>query len=191
MDKSIAVEALFKAEMLLDRYCAPDLSTDAETLGLSGAINKRLFEWTGELRFLERAIAFYERGFYVAQDYYNGINVAFMYTLRANLLEDDFSAIVSYGHGNLIRGKVVDICKKLIDDGDAFSNRGDQEWVYTTLAEAHQGLRDEFEEMRLRATVNEVASDFAKDSYETQRAKLAKAMDAFEARIPQGGTTPK
>ena len=100
IDEDRAIAALHDAEDILARYCAPKISNDPETLGLSGAINKRLFELTDDLAYLDRAIEFYERGFYVKQDYYNGINVAYMYTQRANLLTDRFDAIVSYGHAN-------------------------------------------------------------------------------------------
>jgi tetratricopeptide (TPR) repeat protein len=78
IDKEQAIAALGEAEQILGRYCAPKISTDPETLGLSGAINKRLFDLSEGLEYLDRAIALYERGFYVKQDYYNGINVAFM-----------------------------------------------------------------------------------------------------------------
>ena len=116
MDKDTAIAALNGAENILAKYCAPKISTDPETLGLSGAINKRLFELSDDLEYLNLAIRFYERGFYVKQDYYNGINVAYMYTIRANLLPDRFDAIVSYGHANIIRKNVVEICTELIED---------------------------------------------------------------------------
>ena len=143
LDKDRAIAALGEAEQILGRYCAPKISTDPETLGLSGAINKRLFDLTGDLDYLDQAIAFYERGFYVKQDYYNGINVAFMYTMRSLLLEDRFDAIVSYGHANMIRRKVGEICTEIIDDEEEFHKRGDQQWVLMTLGEVYPGPRPE------------------------------------------------
>jgi len=65
IDKKAAIAALKEAESILAKYCAPKISNDPETLGLSGAINKRLFELTDDLAYLDRAIGFYERGFYV------------------------------------------------------------------------------------------------------------------------------
>jgi tetratricopeptide (TPR) repeat protein len=135
------------------------------------------------LEYLDRAIRFYERGFYVKQDYYNGINVAYMYTQRANLLPDRFDAIVSYGHANMIRQHVVEICQGLIEDEKAFASRGDKEWVYTTLAEAYQGLGRTADEQRLEPKIDSEASEFAKAAYQEQKAKLAAAMDEFERRV--------
>jgi tetratricopeptide (TPR) repeat protein len=183
IDKEVASAALNEAEDILAKYCAPKISNDPETLGLSGAINKRLFELTGDLAYLDRAIGFYERGFYVKQDYYNGINVAYMYTQRANLLSDRFDAIVSYGHANMIRQNVVEICKELIEDEESFANRGDKQWVYMTLAEAYQGLGLTSDEERLGRKIESEATEFGKDSYLKQKAKLKEAIDEFERRV--------
>ena len=183
MDPKIAIAALNEAENILAKYCAPKISTDPETLGLSGAINKRLFELNDDLEYLDRAIRFYERGFYVKQDYYNGINVAYMYTQRANLLPHRFDAIVSYGHANMIRQQVVEICQELIEDEDGFASRGDQQWVYMTLAEAYQGLSRTEDEERLESMIESMATEFAKDSYSGQKAKLEAAMEELQHRV--------
>jgi tetratricopeptide (TPR) repeat protein len=183
IDLKIAIAALQQAEDILVKYCAPKISTDPETLGLSGAINKRLFELNNDIEYLNRAIRFYERGFFVKQDYYNGINVAYMYTQRANLLADRYDAIVSYGHANMIRQNVVEICRELIDDEEGFANRGDKQWVYMTLAEACQGLGRSADEERLAARIESVATEFGMQSYLQQKAKLALAMDEFRRRV--------
>ncbi|MDH3287818.1 MAG: DUF4071 domain-containing protein [Betaproteobacteria bacterium] len=183
IDKKTAIVALDEAEEILAKYCAPKISNDPETLGLSGAINKRLFEMTDDLEYLDRAIGFYERGFYVKQDYYNGINVAYMYTQRANLLPDRFDAIVSYGHANMIRLKVVEICKELIEDEASFASRGDKQWVYMTLAEAYQGLGRTSDEERLGRKIESVATEFGKGSYLGQKAKLKAAIEEFERKV--------
>ena len=179
----IAIAALHQAEDILVKYCAPKISTDPETLGLSGAINKRLFELSDDPEYLDRAIRFYERGFYVKQDYYNGINVAYMYTQRANLLPGRFDAIVSYGHANMIRQNVVEICRELIDDEEGFASRGDKQWVYMTLAEAYQGLGRAEDEERLERKIESEATEFGKSSYLEQKAKLEKAIDEFKQRV--------
>ncbi|MBL8351633.1 MAG: DUF4071 domain-containing protein [Burkholderiaceae bacterium] len=183
IDPKVATEALIAAEQILAKYCEPKISNDPETLGLSGAINKRLFELSGDRAYLDRAIRFYERGFYVKQDYYNGINVAYMYNLRANLIDDRFEAIVNYGHANMIRRLVVEICEELIADEAAFANRGDQEWVYLTLAEAFHGLGRNADEVRLAPKIELVASAFGKETYTQQRAKLQAAIDQFRQRV--------
>ena len=56
-----------------------------EILGLSGAINKRIFELNANPKYLEEAIWYYDRGFSLKQDYYNGINAAYMLYRKASI----------------------------------------------------------------------------------------------------------
>ena len=183
-----AIEALKEAEQILAVNCDLHISTDPETLGLAGAINKRLYERTNDAHYFEKAVFYYERGFYIKQDYYNGINAAFMYTVKAaEFAEEDetFDAIVYYGHANLIRKKVADICLKLVNS-ESFASRGDKEWVYLTLYEAYFG-RGENEEAEKYIPFIDKASDFARDSFQDQKAKLTKLMDRFKSKVPDFG----
>ena len=183
LDPAVAIDALGQAERILAQYCQPMISNCPETLGLSGAINKRLFELPPHNpHYLDEAIRFYERGFYVKRDYYNGINVAYMYNQRANLQTDRFEAIVNYGHANKIRQQVAEICQGLIKDQANFAKRGDAEWVYLSLAEAYQGLGQAADEALLARTIQDVASDFAKEAHAQQRSKLQGLMDEFKQR---------
>jgi len=50
---------------------APEVSSDAETVGLWGAIHKRVWDVNGDRADLDRAIAAYERGFYLRRDTIN------------------------------------------------------------------------------------------------------------------------
>lgn len=196
-----AVEAekrMLQAEGILERYCAPEISTDPETLGLSGAIKKRLFDLTKRSTYLDDAIRFYERGFYVKQDYYNGINVAFMYTLRACILLREgkaFDAIVSYGHGNIIREKVAAICAALRQDQEAFVRRGDRVWVLMSEAEAYRGLEKPDDLATLEAKISAVPpKDFETDSYQKQQKALTELMNEFAKGTPlktQPGAAPQ
>lgn len=184
-----AIEALNEAEQILAVNCDLHISTDPETLGLAGAINKRLYERTDNLAHFEKSVFYYERGFYIKQDYYNGINVAFMYTVRAaELAEQDeqFDAIVYYGHANLIRKKVAEICLKLFES-ESFASRGDKEWVYLTLYEAYFGQGQTDEADKYMPYIDK-ASDFARDSFHDQKEKLAGLMATFEKRVqmPEG-----
>ena len=191
IDKPVAIAALLEAEDILAANCEPKISTCPETLGLSGAINKRLFELSGDAAYLKRAIHAYERGFYVKQDYYNGINVAYMYNQRALLQDQRFDAIVSFGHANLIRRLVADICEQLIADEAGFARRGDQEWVLMSLAEAYQGLGQTDDGARLEAKIDRVASDFGKHTYGEQKAKMAHLIDQFRQKVRPEDLNPQ
>jgi len=76
------LEALLEAHKLLQRL-GPANTNDPETLGLWGAVHKRLWELQGDPAMLSEAIAAYSRGFYLKQDYYNGVNLAFLLETRA------------------------------------------------------------------------------------------------------------
>src|SRR5580704_9953762 len=81
------VEALNEAGRILEDL-GPETSTDTETLGLYGAVHKRLWDTTQAGAHLDKAIWAHEKGFYVKNDYYNGINLAFLLNVRAALKTD-------------------------------------------------------------------------------------------------------
>lgn len=61
----------------------PMTTNDPETLGIWGAIHKRLWDLDPQPTNLAASINAYSRGFYLKQDYYNGINFAVLLELRA------------------------------------------------------------------------------------------------------------
>jgi hypothetical protein len=77
-----ALTSLQEARSYLQEL-GPDVSNDPETLGLWGAVHKRLWDLTADRKALDVSIDAYERGFYLKQDYYNGINYAFLLNVRA------------------------------------------------------------------------------------------------------------
>lgn len=107
--------ALEEARALLSSF-DPATSNDTETLGLWGSIHKRLWSIRKQDRpMLDEAVRAYERGFFLRNDYYNGINLAFLLNLRASL--DDHTtrdsiaaAIADYVRAPGIRREVLDIC---------------------------------------------------------------------------------
>jgi len=77
-------EALEEAKAVLAGL-DPEVSNDPETLGLWGAVHKRLWSTTGERDHLDTAVLAYERGFDIRSDHYNGINLAYLLNLRATI----------------------------------------------------------------------------------------------------------
>ncbi len=69
--------ALNTAKAILQEL-KPRTTTDPETLGLWGAVHKRLWEVGKDGRDLDEAIWGYGKGFWVKDDHYNGINLAFL-----------------------------------------------------------------------------------------------------------------
>lgn len=173
--------ALFEAETILS-VLDPEKTTDPETLGLAGAINKRLFEVYNDKSFLDKALWFYSRGFYIRQDYYNGINTAFLYDLSASIESDQFASFANYGNAKSTRKKVVDICSIILSE-ETFKSRDDKHWIYLTLAEAYCGLSElDSSEKYYKLAIENGADSFSIDSYEEQIGKIEKANSIFKSK---------
>ncbi len=160
----------------------PSHSNDPETLGLSGAIDKRHFELTNDSQYCEKALGFYERGFLMSQDYYNGINAAFLYLIKSSVETDKIEAITSYGQAKKIWKQVIEICEnKLTVVG--FNKEEESVWVYLTLAEAYLGL--EMQEKAIKNIAEAGALEvegipFAISSFQEQKKKLEQALASFK-----------
>jgi hypothetical protein len=174
-------QSLFDAETIL-KELNPEETTDPETLGLSGAINKRLYELTDKEEFLDKSIWFYEKGFYIKQDYYNGINFAYLLNFKALTQSDRFESVSYYYQANRVREQVIIICNKLVKQED-FSERGDQEWIYQTLAIAYLGLQKQKEVEELIPKIQKLSKGtFDLDTFNQHNKKLINALDEFNKK---------
>lgn len=164
-------KALLDAENILEEL-NPAETTDVETLGLSGAINKRLFEETGKLDYLEKSIKFYSKGYHISQDYYNGINYAYLLTLKATLVNDKYEAISYFVQSEKLREEIVSICVGLIKQ-KTFKERGDKEWIYQSLAQAYLGLDKQKEIQNILDKINKLSKgQFDLDTFKEHNKKL-------------------
>jgi len=133
--KPSPMEALENARDIL-RQLNPEMSTDAETLGIRGAIRKRMYELGGDPGNLETALRSYEKGFYLKNDYYNGINLAFLFNVRGSQSSPD-DKIADYVLAERTRRAVIPLCEQELAS-EAAPN--DPYWILATLAEAWYGL---------------------------------------------------
>ena len=107
------LSALKEAQVILGEL-EPMHSNNAETLGLWGAVHKRLFEIAKQRADLDTAIQSYEKGFRLLSDYYNGINLAFLLNVRASLSEPA-DAITDFVLARRTRAEVLEICKTKLE----------------------------------------------------------------------------
>ncbi len=185
LEKPNKLEAFVKAKAILDEL-KPDTSQDTEVLGLSGAISKRLFELTGDNAYLDPAINYYEKGFQLKQDYYNGINAAFMLYKKASMLKlqnkdwDDVKTKADY-----IRNSVLDISLKL-EAGEKFAETGDAIWVLLTIAEAWNYKANETKLAEYEQKAAQMAAlkkdSFAMSSYEEQKNKIKSIFETINTK---------
>jgi hypothetical protein len=172
------LQALLNAQAILGDL-KPAVSTDTETLGLWGAIHKRMWELTGVRENLEIAIFAYEKGFYVKNDYYNGINLAYLYDLRASIsaLADATADSVLAGR---IRRRVLTICDALLSEGTGLRPE-DRYWVVATMAEAWTGLGEESKAQESLAQAKVLnPSDWMVETTERQLVALKKLLKGRE-----------
>jgi hypothetical protein len=139
--------ALFAARDVLGSL-NPEGSSDPETLGLWGAIHKRIWGLSDlpreeSLAALDAAIWAHEKGFYLKNDYYNGINLAFLLSARAAGGSGD-EAVADRVQAQRVRERVLKICEHLLAAGiraETDKAKQDEEyWIRATMAEALFGL---------------------------------------------------
>ena len=138
----------------------PDTSSEAETVGLWGAIHKRLWEVRREKTDLDTAIRSYARGYFIKDDYYNGINFAFLLNVRASVTDGD-DAVADRVVARRIRNEVLTLCDTALG---GTLNPGDVFWVNATKVEALLGLGRNAEAVALRETISRGADRWMLDS---------------------------
>ena len=157
-----AKTALLESRAILSQL-DPETSNDPETLGLWGEIHKRLYEMKDlsgrdNVEALTAAISAHQRGFYLKNDYYNGINFAFLLDCRAAELGGE-DAVADRVQARHIRERVVGICKQVLAEGirgETENKKSEEEyWIRATLVEALFGLG--------RAAESEVEFTIAKE----------------------------
>lgn len=175
MEQPNKLEAFMKAKVILDEL-NPENSQDIEVLGLSGAVHKRLFELSGESSYLDEALDFYEKGFQIKQDYYNGINAVFMLYKKASMLKaqnQDWSELKL--KADYIRNSVLKICLDL-EKADQGTTTPDAIWVLLTIAEAYNYQQNQAQidvyEAKASALAKANNDTFAMSSYGDQKAKI-------------------
>lgn len=163
----------------------PETSNDPETLGLWGAIHKRLWELAGNMAHLETAIRAYERGFYLRNDHYNGINFAYLQNVRADesakradaaaspdeAVSLRADAVASYVDAAATRREVLQICQGVL--GNEKLTDEAKYWVMATMAEAYLGMGDQAGSDRTLEDAFKIASaQWMKDTTQDQMNKL-------------------
>lgn len=156
--------SLMKAMQILTPL-DPEKSNDPETLGLSGAIYKRLWDQNKDEATLNKAIQFYEKGFELRGDYYNGENAATCLEIRSTIQTDANEALFDRMSAQKIRGAVIERLRMDVAD-ENFAERSDQLWVYATLANCLFALGDNGEADKYEAKfLNEEPADWQKETY--------------------------
>ncbi|KAA8558555.1 hypothetical protein FX985_04914 [Pseudomonas extremaustralis] len=165
------VDALLEAGRILE-VLDPAGSNDPETLGIAGAIRKRLWLLTKEREHLDLAIRYYGRGYEVRRDYYNGENLALCLEYRGLVQEDTAETKYDFMSAHKARTAIVEALQEIIRSED-FYDRPDKRWIYATQSNALLALGD-----LLQAEQNEhlfrvaVTSTWEVETFERSKAEI-------------------
>ena len=117
-------------------------TNDPETLGITGAIYKRLWLLdNSEIEYLDRAIKYYAKGFNINSDYYTGENYALCLDLKSKHITDLEEKIYYKIEAKKTREKIINIIEILKEDED-FGSRSDLKWIYATLSQCYMVIGD-------------------------------------------------
>lgn len=163
--KPVEITALNDAMALLEKI---DLAhtNDPETVALAGAIEKKLYECKDGDHHIDNAILFFQRGYYLLHNRYNGVNLAYLLLCRAHsslektpedkiadtiwanriyrdvlsVCERDWQQIMtrdkSVGNASEAEIEQVTATQKIIEDEQKF-------WILVNKAEAYLALGEE------------------------------------------------
>ena len=126
----------------------PKNSLDIETLGITGAIYKRLFRLNKNFDYLDEAIYYYNKGYIIQNDYYNGENYANCLLLKTKRdgLTDEEVIYLKFANKN-VQKEIIRIIESDLKAGEI------NFWMYATLSvcyfclgedENHKKYQDEF-----------------------------------------------
>ena len=169
-----------------------DRTNDPETVSLAGSIEKRLYEEGQGDQHVNDAILYYQRGFYLLHNRYNGVNLAYLLTARATTLlytsKDEKIADIVWA--NRARREVLELCARdagrvayMQTQADTSSEEIQKEqnkmldeekfWIAVNKAEAHFGLRNLEEYANALEEARNIPHDESMmDSFSSQVAKL-------------------
>ena len=176
--------ALSAARQILEAL-HPRTTTDPETVGLWGAVHKRLWEAGRRPADLDEAIWAHEKGFYLKNDHDNGINLAYLLNLRASI-SSTREAVADTVVAERVRRRVSAICEELlrtpIRDDQGKTDREQTFWVRASLIEALFGAGEVVRANELRAAaVADAPERWMADTMNEQLAKLQALLAAAPA----------
>lgn len=182
------IAALIEGLRIMDQL-EPDSSNDPETLGITGAIRKRLWHLTDDRAQLDAAIRYYARGYEVRRDYYNGENLALCYEFRQATHEDPEEAVFDRLSARKVRTSLYASLTSLIET-PSFAERSDRRWVLATLANCAYALgrRGEGEVFETRFLA-EGPAKWEVDTYMDSKAHVVGTIKpaGYEGDIPSPG----
>lgn len=159
----------------------PRTTNDPETLGIWGAIHKRLWDLDSKPDDLDESIRSYGKGFYLKDDHYNGINYAFMLNVRASVSAAKPDAIADFVWAERVRRRAIELCDERlaagVKDDEGNVDREQLFWLRATLIEALVGTGQTARaESQKDEAIKEAPENWMAGSLQDQLGKLDKLL---------------
>jgi tetratricopeptide (TPR) repeat protein len=158
------ISALTDALQIIEKLDPDDETNDPETLGLTGAIYKRMWHATEDPEYLKRAINYYGKGFKIRRDYYNGENYALCLNIAASIEDDSEEKTFYKISAKKARQEILEILDYLSDEEE--KSQSINKWPYATLANCYFGLSDDGNGLKYEKIYLELVSlNWEKETY--------------------------
>lgn len=152
-------------------------TNDPETLGIAGAINRRLFQINNDTEYLNRAIDLYGRGFKVRADYYNGENYAFCLNLKATNEDNQDEKTYFKVEAKKTREKIIRDLESLSEE--ELKGRSDEMWIYATMSTCYLGLGNKDKSFHYYDLfMSEAPNSWEIETFESSRKTLMELIEA-------------
>lgn len=135
--------ALADALRIIEKLAPDGESNDPETLGLTGAIYKRMWLSNSDVECLKRAIKYYEKGFQIRNDYYTGENYALCLDMMSAVEEDEDEKTYYVIAAKKARKQIVKILEDIEESVEEGNVSTELKWAIATLSNCYYGLGDD------------------------------------------------
>ncbi len=148
----------------------PNNTNDPETLGITGAIYKRLWRLDNDIEYLNRAIEYYRKGFQINNDYYTGENYALCLDIKSNTEKNKNEKIYYQIEARKTREKIVKIICEILEQ-ENFEQRNDIKWIYATYSICLFALNEKYEKYE-KIFYSKLVADWEKETYEQSKKQI-------------------
>ncbi len=171
--KPTEIISLSDALRIIEKLEPDGETNDPETLGLTGAIYKRMWHVTGDHECLVRAMHYYGKGFKIRRDYYTGENYALCLSLAASIETDPEEKTFYKISAKKTRQDIIKLLEYLSGEEAAFKSKN--KWPYATLANCYYGLGDSDNGLKYeKIYLNLVSVEWERETYFESKEMLLK-----------------
>lgn len=166
------ITALTDALNIIEQLSPDGDTNDPETLGLTGAIYKRMWLLNDDVECLKRAINYYGKGFQIRHDYYTGENYALCLNMLSKFEDDENEKIYNTMAAKKARKEIIKILEHVEDiEDDKYGL--EFKWALATLSNCYYGLGDDVLGLKYENLfLNLVEADWEAESFQANKNDL-------------------